>query len=147
MTMADYDEWIAKAAISELIIRYTALTDSGDWDAVAALYTDDGRMSRPTAPDDFIVGRDAILAAFKARPKRDARHVVANVLVTLEEPTRARATSQILLFTATPAADAGLPIQSTSPPLVGTYEDRLIREEPGWRFVERRGRLDFRKPE
>ncbi len=145
--MNSNEEWIAKAAITELIIRYAALSDAGDWGAVAALFTDDGRMSRPTAPDDFIVGRDAILAAFEARPRRAARHVVANVLVTLEQPTRACATSQLLLFTAKPAADGGLPIQSTAPPLVGTYEDRLVSDEHGWRFAERRGRLDFRKPE
>jgi ketosteroid isomerase-like protein len=87
--------WMAKAAIAELITRYAALNDAGDWDGVAALYTEDGRMSRPTAPDEFIDGRAAILAA-------------------------------------------------ATPPWVGTYQDRLIRTEDGWRFVERRASLDFR---
>jgi hypothetical protein len=44
----------------------------------------------------------------------------------------AAATSQILLFTA-----AG------QPPLVGSYVDKLVRTPEGWRFVERRGSLDF----
>ena len=145
--MSDRDDWVAKAAISELITRYAALNDAGDWAAVAALYTDDGRMNRPTAPDDFVVGREAILAAFKARPARAARHVVANILVTLENPTEASASSQILLFTGADAHDGGLPLQSVSPPLVGTYEDRLVRDTSGWRFLERRGRLDFRRPD
>ena len=64
--------WMAKAAIAALITHYAALNDAGDWDAVAALYTDDGRMTRPTAPNDFIVGRDAILAAFRSRKSRVA---------------------------------------------------------------------------
>ena len=140
--MDETNTWAAKAAITELIIRYAALNDAGDWDSVAALYTDDGRMSRPSAPDDFIAGRAAILAAFRSRPLRAARHIIANVLVTLESETEARATSQILLFTGVPAGE-GLPVQST-PPLVGTYRDRLTRTHHGWRFVERRGSLDFR---
>ena len=141
--MDETNAWVAKAAIAELITRYAALNDAGDWDGVAALYTDEGRMSRPTAPDDFIAGRAAILAAFRARPLRATRHVVANVLVTLEGETDARATSQILLFTGTSASE-GLPVQSATPPLVGSYRDRLTRTDRGWRFVERRGSLDFR---
>jgi ketosteroid isomerase-like protein len=135
--------WMAKAAIAELITRYAALNDAGDWDGVAALYTEEGRMSRPTAPDEFIDGRAAILAAFRARPPRAARHIVANVLVTLDSGRDARASSQILLFTGVAQA-GGPPVQSATPPLVGTYHDRLIRTEQGWRFVERRASLDFR---
>ena len=142
--MDETNAWVAKAAISELITRYAALNDAGDWDGVAALYTDDGRMSRPSAPDDFIAGRAAILAAFRARPLRAARHIIANVVVTLNSDTEARATSQILLFTGVSAGD-GLPVQSAMP-LVGTYRDRLMRTPHGWRFLERRGSLDFRAP-
>jgi ketosteroid isomerase-like protein len=141
--MDDTNAWAAKAAIAELITRYAALNDAGDWDGVAALYTDDGRMSRPTAPEDFIAGRAAILAAFRSRPLRATRHIVANVLVTLESETDARATSQILLFTGA-SAGGGLPVQSATPPLVGSYRDRLTRTDHGWRFTERRGSLDFR---
>jgi ketosteroid isomerase-like protein len=132
--MDETNAWRVKAAIAELITRYAALNDAGDWDGVAALYTDDGRMSRPTAPDDFIAGRAAILAAFRARPLRATRHIVANVLVTLDSETEARASSQILLFTG---------ISDGGGPLVGTYRDRLTRTNSGWRFVERRGSLDF----
>ena len=123
---------LAERDIERLILDYAALNDAGDWEAVAALFVPDGRMSRPTAPDDFIVGADAILTAFKARPARASRHVCANIRVTLEEDGAAIATSQILLFT---AAD--------KPPLVGTYVDRLVHTAAGWRFAERRGSLDF----
>jgi hypothetical protein len=142
--MDEVKAWTAKAAIAELIVRYAALNDAGNWDAVASLYTVDGRMSRPTTPDDFIIGREAILAGFKSRPPRASRHFVANILVTLEGEARARASSQILLFTGATADDGGLPIQSAAPPLIGSYEDTLVRTEDGWRFAERRGRLDFR---
>ena len=134
MALHDQDEWrtlLAERAIERLIISYAALNDAGDWDGVAALYLPDGRMSRPTAPDVFITGRETILAAFRARPLRTTRHVVANIRVTVEGDT-ATATSQILLFTA-PA----------TPPLVGSYNDKLARTAEGWRFAERAGSLDF----
>ena len=104
---------LAERAIERMIIDYAAANDAGDWDAVAAMYLPEGRMSRPSAPDAFIEGADAILAAFKARPARASRHVVANIRVNVTGDA-ATATSQILLFTAT-----------GQPPLVGSYHDRL----------------------
>ena len=144
--MHEAPDWAAKAAVCELITRYAALSDVGDWEALAALYTENGRMSRPVAPDEFITGRAAILAAFKARPRRISRHIVANVLVTLESADRARAASQILLFSGIAADDGGLPRQSAAPPLIGTYADLLVRSGSGWHFQERHGSLDFRTP-
>lgn len=126
------DRLIAERACERLIIEYAALVDAAHWDAVAALYSANGRMSRPTAPDDFIEGRDAILASFLARPPRKTRHICANIRVTLESATRATAQSQILLFT---GADQH--------PLVGSYADILVNDRDGWRFLERRGSLDF----
>lgn len=117
-------------AIERLIIDYAACNDAANWEAVAALYVGDGRMSRPTAPDDFIEGQGPILAAFKSRPARTTRHVCANIRVDVTGDS-ANATSQILLFTGHDA------------PKVGSYADKLIRTADGWRFVERRGSLDF----
>ncbi|MGH8135285.1 MAG: nuclear transport factor 2 family protein [Steroidobacteraceae bacterium] len=141
--MDELRAWLAKSAIAELITRYASLLDAGDWDAVAALYTEDGRMSRPTAPDDFIAGRSAILASFKARPPRTTRHIIANVLVALDGEALATATSQILLYTGG-GNPGGLPLLFTAAPLIGSYRDRLVCTELGWRFAERRGSLDFR---
>jgi SnoaL-like domain len=130
--MTDLERLIAERACERLIVDYAALNDAGNWDAVAALYVPQGRMSRPTAPDDFIEGRDAILAAFKSRPPRTTRHICANIRVAIESDARASATSQILLFT---AAD--------KLPLVGSYADIFENTADGWHFVERRGSLDF----
>jgi ketosteroid isomerase-like protein len=123
---------VAERACERLILDYAALNDAADWDGVAALYAETGRMSRPTAPDDFIEGRKAILAAFKSRPSRTTRHICANIRVTLQSEGGATATSQIMLFTAPDQA-----------PMVGSYHDRLVMTEAGWRFSERCGSLDF----
>lgn len=129
--MDAFERLLAERAIERMIVDYAAFNDAGDWEAVAAMYVSEGRMSRPSAPDSFVEGREAILAAFKARPARASRHVVVNIRVAVGD-REATASSQILLFTA-----AG------QPPLVGTYTDRLALTEDGWRFAERRGSLDF----
>jgi ketosteroid isomerase-like protein len=124
---------LAEREIERLILDYAAFNDAGDWDAVAGMVADDGRVSRPIAPDDFTQGRDAILAAFKARPPRTTRHIVCNIRVDVEGDA-ATATSQIMLFTGPDMA-----------PLVGSYADELVKTPDGWRFTKRRGSLDFPK--
>ena len=129
--MCTLEPLLAEREIERMIVAYAAANDAGEWDAVGAMYVADGRLSRPTVPDDFIVGREAIVAAFKARPPRTTRHIVANVRVEVTGAS-AKASSQILLFTAADKA-----------PLVGSYRDKLAKTADGWRFTERRGRLDF----
>jgi len=125
------DRLIAERAIERMILDYAARNDAGDWEAVAAMFCEDGRMSRPVAPDDFIEGRAAILAGFRARPPRRTRHVVSNIRVDVEAAS-ATSSSQIQLFTA-----------PGEPPMLGSFADRLILTDEGWRFAERRGSLDF----
>ena len=142
--MSPIERVIDEQACTRLIISYAQLLDAGQWADVAALYMPDGRMSRPTAPDDFVEGRDAILAGFLARPARASRHICANICVDVLTAQAARATSQILLFVGEADPAGGLPHQSALPPMVGTYQDQLVKTAQGWRFAERRGALDFR---
>lgn len=116
---------------TRLVSLYANLNDRGDWAGVAALYAEDGVMTRPTAPDAPIVGRGAILAAFTARPPRTTRHVCSNIVIDVESEDSARGDSVMLLFTA------------YGPPLVGNFADRFVRTAEGWRFAERHGSLTF----
>lgn len=129
--MARLEHMLAEREIERLLLDYAALNDAGEWDALAALFLPEGRMNRPTAPEAFVEGRKAILEAFRARPVRISRHIVANMKVTVSGD-EATASSQILLFTGAGTA-----------PLVGSYRDRLRRTGQGWRFAERWGSLDF----
>ncbi|OYY70404.1 MAG: hypothetical protein B7Y47_09705 [Sphingomonas sp. 28-63-12] len=117
---------------ARLIHLYAQLNDAARWSEVAALYAPDGSMTRPTAPDAPVIGREAILAAFQARPPRTTRHVCANVVIDVESPSRAQGNSAMLLFTS-----------AAAPPLVGGFEDRFVLTDAGWRFAERRGTLTF----
>lgn len=118
---------------ARLINLYATLNDAARWAEVAALYAEDGSMTRPTAPDAPIVGRAAILAAFTARPPRTTQHITTNIVVDVIDADTAVATSAMLLFTAPDA-----------PPLVGGFVDRFRRVRgEGWRFAERRGTMTF----
>jgi ketosteroid isomerase-like protein len=143
MTVDDDVRRSIEADCARLINLYAMLNDAGDWDRLAALYTPDARFARPSAPDDFIEGRENILAAFKARPPRSSRHVISNIVVDVESADAARAFSVIVLYQGDAADDGGLPKMSANSPLVGRFSDRLTRTGEGWRFAERQGRLDF----
>ncbi len=129
--MKNKDRRAAEADCARLIALYANLNDEARWDEVAALYAEDGVMVRPTAPNASVAGREAILEAFKARPPRTTRHVCSNVVIDVESDTTARGTSAMLLFTGEGA------------PLVGSFHDRFILTDDGWRFAERRGSLIF----
>jgi hypothetical protein len=117
---------------ARLIALYAQLNDAAKWDDVAALYTENGVMFRPTAPDAPLEGRAVILAAFKGRPARTTRHVCSNVVIDVDGPATARGRCVMLLFT------------GDGPPLVGGFDDRFELTADGWRFAERRGYLTFK---
>lgn len=119
---------------ARLVSLYAKLNDEGRWAEVAALYAEDGVMTRPTAPDTPIAGRAAIQAAFEARPPRTTRHVCSNIVIQVEDADHATGSSVMLLFTA------------YGPPLVGNFEDRFVCSGDGWRFAERRGSVIFAPP-
>ncbi|MFC4256777.1 nuclear transport factor 2 family protein [Altererythrobacter xixiisoli] len=133
-----------EADCERLIKLYVNLNDAQDWDAVAALYTEDARFARPSKPGEFVEGRAAILTSFTARPPRAQRHVISNIVVDVEDADNARGFSVIVLYMGDRPEDGGLPVQDPKSPLIGTYTDRLVRTAEGWRFAERVGGLDFR---
>jgi hypothetical protein len=129
--VTDDERRAIEADCARLIALYANLNDAARWEEVAALYAEQGVMTRPTAPDAPIVGRDAILAAFRSRPPRTTRHVCSNVVIEVDSADEARGTSAMLLFTGAPA------------PLVGSFHDRFVRTPEGWRFAARHGTLLF----
>ena len=139
--MTDEERRAIEADCERLIKRYVNLNDAQDWPAMAALYTENAVFRRPSG-GDAIVGREAILASLLARPPRVQRHVIANVVVDVEDEDHARAFSVIVLYQGDPLPE-GLPAMSASSPLVGTFADQLVRTRDGWRFAERLGALDF----
>ena len=140
--MTDEERRAIEADCERLIKRYVNLNDAQDWPAVAALYTENAVFRRPSG-GDAIVGREAILVSLLARPPRVQRHVIANVVVDVEDEDHARAFSVIVLYQGDPAPGGELPALSANSPLVGWFRDKLVRTPEGWRFAERVGGLDF----
>lgn len=116
---------------ARLIAHYANLNDAGRWEDVAALFAEDGVMTRPSAPDSPIRGRQTILDALRARPPRVTRHFCSNIVIHVDAADEARGESAMLLFT-----------EGTSP-LVGSFDDQFVLTDQGWRFAARHGRLSW----
>jgi SnoaL-like domain len=127
---------------TRLINLYVMLNDAHRWEELVDLYTQDGIMTRPAAPDIVIEGRNAMLSALLSRPPRASQHICTNIIVDVIADNEARATSTILLFTGTSTGD-GLPLLDAGPPKIGSYRDHIVRVADRWRFKERRGTLTF----
>jgi ketosteroid isomerase-like protein len=126
-----------------LIHLYAMLSDAGDFQAVASLFTKGAVFAPPSDPDTLVTGRDAILAAHLGRPPRFTRHMIASVVITVQYPDRAIGHSYLSLHTAQDASqDTGrLPAAADPAYLIGAFQDKFAIEEGVWKFAERRGAL------
>lgn len=129
--MTEAERIAIEHACARLVALYANLNDEARWDELAALYSEGGSMTRPTAPDEPIVGREAILAAFRARPARATRHLCSNVVIDVVSDTEATGVSAMALF------------MPDSAPKLGSFHDRFVLENGRWLFAERRGSLSF----
>ena len=136
--MTPLDRMLAEHEISRLTTQFALLNDSGDWEAVAATFTEDASFVRP-AGGDPVMGRAAIHASFASRPPRKSCHLITNIIVDVISATEANSRCTLLLYAA-PAGES----TAASPGLIGGFRDRLVRTAEGWRFAERIGFLDLK---
>ena len=128
-------------ACRSLILEFAARIDSGQAHTLGELLTADATFARPTNPDVIIHGRDAILAAFAARPKHlVSQHLNLNIRIRLTGPDTAEGQSVVMLYLAN-AEDELVPGKGRKAgnPLIGTWTDTFARTAAGWRFQDRRG--------
>jgi hypothetical protein len=125
---------------SQLLHRATALTDAGQWDELAALYTEDATMARPSDPGRPIIGREAILHSFSQRPPRTTRHVLSNLIVDIISADEVRIRSVVTLFAGPPPVGPG-PVPAAPAIMVGGFDDLLRRTADGWRIAVRSGSM------
>lgn len=133
-----HDEEAVRRVCAELILRYAYLNDERRHEDLAALFTEDGCLYRPSAPGQAIQGREAILAAFRKRPADTITfHVCSDILIEVQDSGRAQGRSRILLMYAPRPADDARPQPGV--PVPGVFIDRFALTEDGWKFAERRG--------
>ena len=137
--MTPTEKMLAEHECERLIKRFAVLNDESAYDEMVGMFTESGQFARPSQPEDILSGREAILAAFKARPLRISRHFISNILVDLVDENRASAISYVLLYTA-PSNST----ESKPPYLIGRFKDQLERVEGRWLFSQRLGSVDLR---
>jgi hypothetical protein len=116
--------------------KVTNLTDQRAWEQLAMCYTEDAVLARPSDPNNPIVGRDAILASFKARPPRTTAHLLGNSTFEISEPTQVKVISRVWLASG-PKGETEVTVTSDSQLLIGTFVDQLVFFDGEW-FTQRR---------
>jgi uncharacterized protein (TIGR02246 family) len=145
MTHLDADT-ADRVALRGLVERYAAAVDARDADAVAHLFTEDGRLVLHLMPGTEVEpvvrsGRVEIAAALGAglTRYRVTTHVIGGQVLELDG-TEADGVTLCL-------AHHVLDTEDGSELLVMAirYHDRYVKEHGLWRFAERRLRLDWRE--
>lgn len=137
----NHEELASIEACRALILEFAARIDNNLTHTLGELMTEDCSFARPTVPDVIIEGREAILAAFAARPKTlVTQHLNLNARIRLTGPDTAEGDSVVMMFLAN-TGDEFLPGKGrkATGPLLGTWTDQFRRTADGWRFSRRRG--------
>ncbi len=141
----------AVRACERVVLESAACNDRRDWDALAALYADDGRLVRPSG--QTAVGRDEIRAAYAGGPAgRRTRHLCTNLQVDIDADGTAATAHTVVMLVSWDHDDHhadhrddehdGLPVATGTS--LGEFADRLMLTDRGWRIAERVARLDVR---
>ena len=126
----------------QLLNRVTNLIDSRQWEALVDCYLEDGVLFRPSAPDNGIVGREAILQSMKERPPGITCHLLANSEFDVLNDRSVVARSRVWL--AGGPAEADSPVKARPPMLIGSFVDTLAYRDERWLIAERRGSIELK---
>lgn len=126
----------------QLLNRVNLLMDSARWEELAACYTEDATLIRPSDPFNGVEGRQSILASFKARQPRTSCHMLANSVFEVQTPEQVIATSRVWLITGEPTDRR--PAQADNKLMVGTFVDLLVRVDGRWFIRQRRGSIELK---
>ncbi len=129
LSAADYFQ------IQALVHRYPRLLDGGDLVGLGQLFRHAVVHIQGRA-DPIVRDPQALTAMFgdflqlyEGKPR--TRHTMANLIIEPAGPDAATASCMVVVFQQTP----DLPLQ---PIITGDYQDRFVRIDGEWQFVERR---------
>lgn len=135
--MDDLQRLMIERACQRLVLLFAKHNDDLDHAALADLFVDDCLFARPLDPQYPYHGRDAVHAIFRDRPARLTRHVMTNILVTVDSPDLAHGNSYVTMISS-PNPDRSAPREGEGI-FFGAFDDVFVRTEAGWKFKERRG--------
>ncbi len=143
--ISDAERIQIERACERLILVYSRALDIGDMHAAAECFAKQGSFARPMKPDQLIVGRENIRESLLTRPKTLlTRHLSTNIMVDVESLDAASALSYLTMISTTPAEGAAPPYVSAGPVWFGQMQDRFVREQGAWKFLERRGSIQMK---
>lgn len=132
-------------ACERLCNAYVRALDLGDMNAAADCFAEHGSMARPMNPKDLIQGREAVRTSLLTRPKTLlTKHLATNAMINVESRDSARGISYLTMVATTPAEGSVPPFISNGPIYFGEMQDRFIRENGEWKFLERRGSIQMK---
>jgi hypothetical protein len=139
MTELDTSTRLAiEADLTQLVNRFSHYIDSGRYQELALLFTEDGIFDRV---GQVLNGRPAILEAMRNRHAFLTRHMVSNILFTYIDAQEARATMYVANFVGH-GGKTELPVGFALPqPAILEFDDIYRRTTDGWRIAHRIARV------
>ncbi len=135
-TSMPHSEQAERAAITQLMARYTMSGDRGDVKSLAACFAHDGVLEFPGAraegPDDIV---KALTSGTRDPALSLVRHHLTSSLVELGGSSGATGRTYFQVF-----SNIGLDH-------AGVYVDRFVRLPGGWYFHHRQVRIDWQSPD
>lgn len=125
------------AACRQIVEHSAYLTDTRDFDAYAALFTESGQLTRPGGQP--LEGRAAILESYRARPaERMTRHMVGHSVMQMQGEDKVRVITSVLLWSTTTSQPVEAFGRKAEPcQALGEYCDDFVLTSEGWRIAKR----------
>ena len=137
--MDDIQRLVIEQACQRLVLEFAKYNDDLDHEGLASLFVEDCVFARPLDPQYPYYGRDAVHAIFRDRAARLTRHVMTNILVTVDSADQAHGNSYVTMISS-PNADTSEP-RAGEGIFFGSFDDVFVRTDAGWKFKERRGNV------
>jgi ketosteroid isomerase-like protein len=133
---------IIQMECQQVLNKVTNLLDQAQWEALVTHYTDDAVLFRPSDPNNGVVGKQAILESFKARPPKTTAHALVNTEFDIKNDTLVVAYSRVWLSSG-PAVESGA-ANSEGPLMIGSFIDTLEYHDDRWLIKERKGGIELK---
>ena len=139
------DRLLAERACERLILEFVHRLDLGRPSSVADLFTPDGAWEWPY-DGRRVEGRDALRDYFGSRPAdRLSRRMCTNILVTVDSPSTATATTYFATYRVDGYTEGTL-LPPRLPANMGHYEDTFHKMRDSWLLARRTLVLPFGGP-
>jgi hypothetical protein len=130
-------------ACTRLVNQFSLFNDARNFEALSQLFAADGAFARPTDPENFVSGRDGILAAFQARPHdRITRHIISNIVIDVVDAEKARGVCYATLFMAPVDAEPAMfGVKANPSQLIGEFYMDFVQTGDGWKIARQTGKI------